>query len=234
MAFHALALESAPLPDAGARALGVPKWKVRTATAAALTAPRVPTLVRVRTGVGPIAARRCAEALPPDLAIEGAVLGGFAGGLAPELEPGTIVIADPLLDAEGRTIPTPLAPALAQAAAAASLPHVCSPLVTMPVVLQSAEAKAALRARTGAAAVDMESAALARVLAARGVPTAAARVVLDRADEEIPPAGGVAVALAAALRRPTLLWTGLRVAARIRPCARMGSRLLDAWLASAG
>lgn len=48
--------------------------------------------------------------------------------------------------------------------------------------------KAAAQAATGAAGVDMESAAVAAVAEAAGVPFLVLRVVLDRADQSLPSA----------------------------------------------
>lgn len=212
---HALSLEAPPL-----RARG---WRVLRCQAAALEAAREPTLAFVRTGVGPEAARRAALALPP-VAITAAILSGFAGGLAPGLRPGTVVVADPLLDAAGRKAATPLAAAVAETARAAGLACVRGALVTVGSVVGTPAEKARIRATHDALAVDMESAVLATVLSQRGVPAAAARVVLDTAEESVPASAG------AVLRRPALLGTGLRIAFRLRRCAAISGRLLEAWL----
>jgi hypothetical protein len=177
--------------------------------------------------MGPAAARRCAARLA-DVPVEAALLGGFAGGLDPELAPGTLVVADPLLDEAGRPVPVPLAGELERAARSAGLAVRRGALISVARVVATPQAKAALRARSGALAVDMESAALATALAARGVPAGAARVVLDAAADALPSRGagwlgGVARAAA---------W--LRVGARIPGCARTSARLLESWLAGAG
>jgi nucleoside phosphorylase len=136
-----------------------------------------------------------------------------------------LVIADPLLDAEGRTQATPLAALLAETAHAAGLACRRGALVTVSHVADTPAEKARLHDELGALAVDMESAVLASALAARGIPAAAARVVLDTAEEEIPGS------LAALWRRPGILVSSVRIAARMRPCARISARLLEAWLA---
>jgi nucleoside phosphorylase len=51
--------------------------------------------------------------------------------------------------------------------------------------------KRALRAETGALAVDMESHVAARVAARRGLPFAVVRVISDSADEALPPAAQI-------------------------------------------
>ena len=201
-----------------------PGWRVLHCDASALEAPNEPTLAWVRTGVGPEAARRTALALPA-IRIDAAILVGFAGGLSPGLEPGTLVVADPLLDEAGQAAATPLAAALAETARAAGLAVVRGGLVTVGRVIASPAAKARIRATHDALAVDMESAVLATALSARGVPAAAARVVLDTAEESVP------ASLGAVLRRPALVGTGLRIAWRMRRCSAISARLLEAWLA---
>ncbi len=182
-----------------------------------------PTLAWIRTGVGPAAAQRTVAALP-DVPIEAAICVGFAGALSRGLSPRTIIVADPLLDRSGRATPAPLADSLVAAAQAAGLDCVRGGLVTVEDMADTREAKARLREETNAVAVDMESAVLAAALAARGIPAAAARVVLDAAEEEIPSS------LGALWRRPSLVASGLRIAVRMRPCARISARMLEAWL----
>jgi nucleoside phosphorylase len=186
-------------------------------------AAREPTLAWVRTGVGPAAARRALEALP-DVRISAALCSGFAGALTSAVAPGTLVIADPLLDAAGRSQPTPLADVLAQTARAAGLTWMRGALVTVARVIDTPAEKHRLHRSLGALAVDMESAVLATALSARGIPAAAARVVLDAAEEEIPTRS------AAFWRWPGQIVTGVRIARRLRPCARISARLLEAWL----
>ena len=116
----------------------------------------------------------------------GAVISfGIAGGLAPGLKPGTVVIARAVHDGGARTEAAPgwverLAAALPRARIA-DLAGVDAPVV-------GAGDKASLRGRTGAAAVDMESHVAARLAALHGVPFAALRVVADPAERTLPPA----------------------------------------------
>ncbi|HEY0205470.1 MAG TPA: nucleoside phosphorylase, partial [Acetobacteraceae bacterium] len=53
-------------------------------------------------------------------------------------------------------------------------------------ILATTDAKAALHARTGAVAVDLESAAVARIAARHGVPFAVLRAVCDPAGRGLP------------------------------------------------
>jgi len=223
IAFHAMALESAPLRlDAAGRCAG---FAVRTLAPERVGAQHGPALVRVRTGVGLAAARRCMARLPA-LPIEAAVLGGFAGALVPELAPGTLVVADVVIDAaSGAALALPLAGALEATARRAGLTVARGTLVTIDAVVKSAAAKRVLQQESGAIAVDMESAALAAALAARGVPAGIARVVLDAADELVPGAESLR-----AVGPWRLLADGVRIARRLRPCARISARFLEAWL----
>jgi len=60
-------------------------------------------------------------------------------------------------------------------------------------ILATSAAKAALHARTGAAAVDLESAAVARAAARHGLPFAVLRAVCDPAGRDLPRAALIAL-----------------------------------------
>ena len=60
-------------------------------------------------------------------------------------------------------------------------------------VLATAADKAALFRRSGAVAVDLESAAVARVARRRGLPFAVLRAVCDPAERDLPPAALIAL-----------------------------------------
>src|SRR6266576_3605159 len=140
----------------------------------------------VQTGIGP--ARAAAPAAGAFLAC------GCAGALVGWLVAGDLVTAESViaLEADGRAgerLPAAGAGLAAWAAGRGFRVH-AGGLVASPVVLGTAEAKAALRA-TGALAVEMESGALAAAARARGIPFAALRVVLDGAGEVLPAGLGV-------------------------------------------
>lgn len=115
----------------------------------------------------------------------GIVSFGIAGGLAPDAPPGTLVVATAVVG-DGVTIPAnaawrdrllhALPKARAGVIAGAALP------------VATVEDKAALRARTGALAVDLESFAVARACRERGRPFAVLRAVADPAGRALPPA----------------------------------------------
>ncbi len=140
--------------------------------------------------------------------VEGGVAGlisfGLAGGLDPALLPGMVLApAAVLLDAERWDGDEALRRRLGGATPGA--------LYGGGEVVASAAAKAALFARTGAVAVDLESAAVARAARRHGLPFAVLRAVCDGAGRDLPRAalvalndagriGGLRVAWAAATR----------------------------------
>jgi adenosylhomocysteine nucleosidase len=108
---------------------------------------------------------------------------GVAGGLAPDLQPGTCVIGSAILDedAERQTDAR-----WAQRLMRIIPGSVYGPIVGVREPIAHASDKRALHQRTGALAVDMESHVVARTAAQHGVPVAAIRVVIDPAERTIP------------------------------------------------
>jgi hopanoid-associated phosphorylase len=108
---------------------------------------------------------------------------GVAGGLAPDLKPGTCVIGSSILDGEEER--------LTDARWAQRLMRIIPDAVHGPIVgvrqpIAHTSAKHALHRRTGAIAVDMESQVVARAAERHGVPLAAIRVVVDPVERTIP------------------------------------------------
>jgi len=108
---------------------------------------------------------------------------GVAGGLAPDLKPGTCVIGSAILDDEGQQE--------TDARWASRLMKIIPDAVHGPIVgvrepIAHASAKRDLHKQTGAIAVDMESQVVARAAARHGVPLAAIRVVVDPVERTIP------------------------------------------------
>lgn len=209
----------------------VPGWTVVEGSPASLPTLGGPTLVRLQTGVGHDAACRCVAALA-SVPVEAALLGGFAGALAPDLDPGTVVVADSLLTSSETSIPVPLAESLEESLLGMGLPVARGPLISVDQVVGDSEDKSMLWRQTGALAVDMESAFLAEGLLARGLPFGVARVVLDSAQESLPASVSVRATLAMLARPSGLrqLPDLIRVGSRIRGCAGTGARVLEAWL----
>ncbi len=131
--------------------------------------PAIRTLV---TGMGRANAERAVRAALASQRVELLVTSGFAGGLAPELEPGTVLF-------EADQVPA-LRPGLLTAGARPGRFH-CA----QRVVGRAAE-KGTLRQRTGADAVEMESGFIYGCCAQAGVPAATVRVILDPATQDLP------------------------------------------------
>ncbi len=154
---------------------------------------------------------------------------GLAGGLDPALPPGARVVPAAVLRA-GRIYQADLALTHRLGGITAPL------LVTSESAVITARDKANLFASTGAAAVDLESAAVAEVAARRGVPFAVLRIVCDPATRDLPHAalaglhgdGSITLLplLASLLRRPAQLPALLRLAgdARIARAALHAAR----------
>ena len=112
---------------------------------------------------------------------------GIAGGLRPGLSAGTVIIASEIVGPAGEIfeidggwaarLDTELRP---------GLDALSAPLAGADTPVAEVEAKAGLGKSSGAAAVDMESLAVARVGAAAGLPVAAVRVIADPAERSLP------------------------------------------------
>lgn len=114
---------------------------------------------------------------------------GIAGGLAPDLVPGDVVVATGVSAGGVRHPAHPqVVAALARRLADAPVRVVLADVVGVEAAVLSPYAKAALRAETGAAAVDMESHVAAAFAEAHGLPFCAVRVVCDPADRALPAA----------------------------------------------
>ncbi len=134
---------------------------------------------------------------------------GYAGGLGPALRVGDLVLG------ENHSDPAMLA--TAHAALAGEPLHV-GLLLTQTVAAETAAAKAALHAATGALAVDMETAWIAAACATAGVPLLSLRVISDAAAQSFPVPGHVL--FDAVRQRPryvALPWHLLTHPARIAP-----------------
>ncbi len=180
----------------------------------------------VLAGVGRRRARLAAEALVRDGA--GALLSwGTAGALVPALARGSLLLPVTVMDPEGTRLAVDAAwRGRVIEALGDRLAWHDGALVQSAQVLAHPEDKARLAKRSGAVAVDMESAAVAAVAAAAGLPFLAVRVIADPYERLIPAEllgtfdayGRVrALAFARALRRrPQVLADALRLAQDLR------------------
>jgi adenosylhomocysteine nucleosidase len=166
-------------------------------------------VVVVLSRIGKVAAATTASVLLCEFDVSRIVFTGTAGGLAPGVQVGDVVVADALLQHDmdasplfprhevplyGRDRFTPdaaMSAALAQASAAmlaecGSTARVHSGLIVSgDRFVSERHENAALRARLpDALAVEMEGAALAQVCHDFGVPFAVVRTVSDRADDD--------------------------------------------------
>lgn len=170
----------------------------------ALTSLSDGTLLVV-SGMGPVAARQGARRLIE--AGAGALMSwGMAGGLDPALATGTLLLPSEVVSPEGEVFPTArdwrerLCTALA-----ASRPVCVGRLLTCREPIGTAADKATAFHQTAAAAVDMESFAVAEVAARGGLPFIAVRVIVDAAEDALPRALLAATADTGALHVRRLL-----------------------------
>lgn len=182
------------------------------------------------SGMGDEAAARGAQALV-DAGAGALVSWGMAGGLDPFLSAGTLLLPTEILGRNGQTIETSRAWRERLSAAISSrLPAIPGKLVTSARAVGSIAEKAALFRETGAAAVDMESLAVAQVAVSRRVPFVAVRVIVDRAGDVLPGSVTAAADAAGHLRlwrllgslalRPADLPALVRLARRYRAAGR--------------
>lgn len=111
---------------------------------------------------------------------------GLAGGLEPGLGPGALVVPAAVL-CDGALFAAD--PALMELLGGATSHRV----LAIEKVAADAESKRRLWQATGAAAVDLESGAVARIAAAHGLPFAVLRAICDPAERDLPPAALVAL-----------------------------------------
>jgi adenosylhomocysteine nucleosidase len=115
----------------------------------------------------------------------GLVSFGISGGLAPALAAGTLVCARAVIAADGTRYPV-------DEGWRARIPEWSGALdgdvFGSDAIVGTAAEKAALHARTGAVAVDLESAVVAQAAALAGLPFIVVRAIADPAERDLPPA----------------------------------------------
>jgi adenosylhomocysteine nucleosidase len=104
---------------------------------------------------------------------------GLAGGLDPALTPGDLLAAETVLSG-GRLFPCDAA--LVRRLGVRSVPL----LLAGDAIVATAREKARLYAESGAAAVDLESGAVAELATEAGIPLAVLRAICDGADRNLP------------------------------------------------
>jgi adenosylhomocysteine nucleosidase len=146
----------------------------------------------VVSGIGGYAAACGARALI-EAGATALISWGMAGGLDPALASGTIFLPSEVISRDGTLVlTTRYWRERLRAAVAAHGPVARGKLLMSPQVLGSVADKATAFSETGAAAVDMESLAVAQVAKSHDLPFIAVRVIVDAASDTLP--GAVMVA----------------------------------------
>jgi hopanoid-associated phosphorylase len=161
---------------------------------------------------------------------------GLSGGLRPELPPGCVILAEGVWLPDGRTVAAD--PRWRNRLLARLIPEIdCAGglLAGEADALMTPAAKAACHRRTGALAVDMESAGVAQVAQARQAPFLVVRCIADPAGRALPSwlpetvrsdgTTPMAAVLAGLLRHPGDLPALLALARDSRAAARSLSRV---------
>jgi hopanoid-associated phosphorylase len=115
---------------------------------------------------------------------------GVAGGLAPNLRPGTWIVGSEVLCGESRFATDKL---WSKHILAAMPDAIYGTIAGTSSPLAQPDAKAALHIKTGAVAADMESHIVANVATAHRLPMVAVRVIIDPAEHTLPSAAVVSL-----------------------------------------
>jgi adenosylhomocysteine nucleosidase len=176
----------------------------------------------------------------------GALVMGLAGACGPDLQPGDVVVGDPVARPDGgpggRADPALRARA-ERALEAAGLRYRVGPLLTVDQVVASPAEKARVWEAHRALAVDMESAHVIAWALRAGLPALAVRAVADGPDDEVPAElmralgadGRIRLAtVARLLRRPALVGSSWRLGRRSRRALASLARFVRAFVDSPG
>jgi len=150
----------------------------------------------VLTGIGPEAAAAAARAVLHQEATALAISAGFAGALMPGATVGDVIVATSVVSGRfdgswtqsGGSIVCEERVRRSVETAATEMGVVVQsgPVLSLSSVVCRAVDKQDLYHRTGAVALDMESAAIGKVAQSHGIPFAVIRTVSDVADEDLP------------------------------------------------
>lgn len=170
---------------------------------------------------------------------------GIAGGLAPGLVPGTLVLPAALRGGDGSAYWVDVAwhARLTRVAHAAGLSLVVGGMLGTDRIAATADEKAALHRSTHAVAVDLESHRVAAAAARAQIPFAILRAIADPAERDLPPAALVRLTdegrpsvrvLTSIIRRPyqvpALLQLARETRIALRALRRGGAALGEALL----
>jgi len=209
----------------------------------AVTGLRAEARIARRAGLSTVCAggvpARTAAALNAaiDNGVSGLISFGICGGLAPALAPGTLVCARTVIAPDGTRYPVdqPWRVRTPDWAAA-----VDGDVLGSDAIVGTAAEKAALHARTGAIAVDLESAVVAEAATRAKLPFIVLRAIADPAERDLPSAAYLALTpdgapdiggiVASVLREPSQIIDLVRLARD----ARLALRTLSRAVATAG
>ena len=137
------------------------------------------------SGVGIDNAGRATAQLLAEGPVKCLIVCGFGGGLTTQMTPGSLIVANRVLDATGggSAVPTIYRP---DSRMRESADGEGGDLVTVGNVLTTPDEKHALHARTQAHMVDMETAGAVRAAEQAGVPWLAVRAATDSVDAALP------------------------------------------------
>jgi hopanoid-associated phosphorylase len=184
------------------------------------------TLVKL-SGVGARPARLASEVLV-EKGSTALLSWGSAGDLDSALSPGSLILPERVLSPNQTSFSVDVA--WHEHLCARLSGHVdlhTGPIIQSPTVLRSPEEKAALFNRSGAIAVDMESAAVAQVALLAGLPFMAIRAVSDPAYAIIPASAVAAIDESGRFRPLRLLERLVRHPQELFPLVRL-ARYFDA------
>jgi adenosylhomocysteine nucleosidase len=165
---------------------------------------------------------------------------GIAGGIDPALEPGALLLPQRVLSEAGEIFVVDAAwrEAIYRALSALDLATHDGDLLGLAAIVMTREAKAMLRATTGAVAVDLESLVAAAAALRAGRPFLVLRAVADPAAFALPPAAAVGLdaagrpalgpVLAALPRQPRQIGGLLRLAGHTRAALKSLARAAEA------
>lgn len=145
----------------------------------------------IRTGVGRERAREASEAALSAFAPDALISTGYAGSLG-IANIGEVILGTKIFDwtkersGQGIQADPALLDRAREAARDARIAWTQGPVVTVEHVVWRASEKQALGEVSGAIAVDMESAAIAQVASAAGIPFLLVRAISDRVQDDLP------------------------------------------------
>ncbi len=138
-------------------------------------------------GIGPERAQRAAEILVKK-GVRALLSWGSAGAIVGSLPSGTLIVPQAVVDGQGTRLTVDAAWRTRLLQVLGELPCRDGAVAESAQVLARTEDRARLAKRTGAIAVDMESATIAAVAAHAGLPFLAVRVVADPYERVLPTA----------------------------------------------